>query len=394
MEQYARIISYLYRYKEGKKEENLGYAKIEKRGLQCRVQAQLRGRNIPDILQVYLFVQRESGIEGIFLGEALVRNGELLYKKAIQAENILDSGIKIDEIDGMLLYESREHFFGTTWTKEKIDLGHFMPEAVDQQDVQAAEVSKLEQEAVPMDSVSEEVHADETSVEETTEPEDSEGNTEVWKEYTEMEKTTEPEGSEENTEVWKECSEREEAAKPEEVTEPEEATEAEESSAEDDTAENETTQMEETKDNSLPAEEKEDCPLTEQMWQQSKRCETTYGERILAHYPPMHPFGMEEADACVRLELQDIGCLPMEMWHLSGNRFMLHGYYCYRHLLFMEHEGEFYLGTPGIYNEAMRREANIFGFSRFRAMGNQNVRQGAFGYWLLALKGETREKTR
>lgn len=335
MEQYARIISYLYRYKEGIKEENLGYAKIEKRGNACRIQAQIRGRNMPDSLGVYLYIQKETGIEGVFLGEAVARNGELIYKKAINAKDIQNSGMKIDEIDGMLLYESREHFFGTTWTKDSIELGNFMPETkkIEQEEqpepTQSVSMEQEEQsEPTQSASMEQEEQSEEENIMETTEYRESEQ--EVWKEYSDMEETA----------------------------------------------------------------GKIESPLTDQIWEQKQRRETTYGERILAHYPQMHPFGMAEADVCVRLELQDIGCLPMEMWHLSGNRFMLHGYYCYRHLLFMEHEGDYFLGTPGIYNDAMRREANIFGFRKFRAMGNQNVRQGAFGYWLLELKGKIKEKTR
>lgn len=362
MEQYARIISYLYRYKEGIKEENLGYAKIEKRGNACRIQAQIRGRNMPDSLGVYLYIQKETGIEGVFLGEAAARNGELIYKKAINAKDIQNSGMKIDEIDGMLLYESREHFFGTTWTKDSIELGDFMPMEY------KGEPSPVETIAWKQTSDSPEAVI---AAEEERDKKPEEERVMETTEYTEREK-----------EIWKEYAQIEETKEKLEDTSPEKYEEKEVVAQEKETE-------------CIPKmEEKNECALTEQIWEQEQRRETTYGERILAHYPQMHPFGMAEADVCVRLELQDIGCLPMEMWHLSGNRFMLHGYYCYRHLLFMEHEGDYFLGTPGIYNDAMRREANIFGFRKFRAMGNQNVRQGAFGYWLLELKGKIKEKTR
>lgn len=385
MEQYARIISYLYRYKEGIKEENLGYAKIEKRGNACRIQAQIRGRNMPDSLLVYLFIQKETGIEGVFLGEAAARNGELIYKKAINAKDIVNSGKQIDEIDGMLLYESREHFFGTTWTKDRIELGNFMPETKKNEDVQVHESSDREKnEFTESKSTDKETFPSKSMLmeqeEQTTSTESILMEREEQQEEENIMETTEYNESEK--EVWKEYSDIEETEEKWEDTSSEKYDEKEVVAQEKETE-------------CIPKmEEKKESPLTDQIWEQEQRRETTYGERILAHYPQMHPFGMAEADICVRLELQDIGCLPMEMWHLSGNRFMLHGYYCYRHLLFMEHEGNYFLGTPGIYNDAMRREANIFGFSKFRAMGNQSVRQGAFGYWLLELKGKIKEKTR
>ena len=35
MNQYERMVSYLYSYKNGEKLANVGYAKVEKRGMQC-----------------------------------------------------------------------------------------------------------------------------------------------------------------------------------------------------------------------------------------------------------------------------------------------------------------------------------------------------------------------
>lgn len=63
-----------------------------------------------------------------------------------------------------------------------------------------------------------------------------------------------------------------------------------------------------------------------------------YGQKILCSFPTMHPFCEDAIEGCVRIEPKDIGCLPMSEWSLSGNRFLLHGYYCYRHLIFVKME--------------------------------------------------------
>jgi hypothetical protein len=103
----------------------------------------------------------------------------------------------------------------------------------------------------------------------------------------------------------------------------------------------------------------------------------------------MKPFQEGVAKACVRMELQDIGCLPIALWSLSGNRFLLHGYYCYRHLVFAQMADERYvLGVPGIYSEKEQKNARRFGFTDFQALGDLEIRQGAFGYWLLELPRE------
>lgn len=103
-------------------------------------------------------------------------------------------------------------------------------------------------------------------------------------------------------------------------------------------------------------------------------------------FPSMKPFDNGVARACVRMELQDIGCLPIASWSLSGNRFLLHGYYCYRHLLFAQLvNGKYVLGVPGIYSEKERRNAIKFGFSDFQSIGDFGMQQGVFGYWFLEL---------
>lgn len=117
-----------------------------------------------------------------------------------------------------------------------------------------------------------------------------------------------------------------------------------------------------------------------------KRQNVDYGKRILLSFPTMRPFPEEKGSECVRLELQDIGCLPMKYWSLSGNRFLLHGYYCYRHLIFCQKGmGKYMLGVPGIYSDREQKNAVRFGFHSFQSIGEFGRQQGAFGYWLMEL---------
>lgn len=117
-----------------------------------------------------------------------------------------------------------------------------------------------------------------------------------------------------------------------------------------------------------------------------KRKNIDYGKRILMTFPFMRPFPNEQQLACVRIEPQDLGCLPMQMWTLANNHFLLQGYYCYRHLIFMETGKQGYaLGVPGIYDRRTSRQAEQFGFIQFRAICSGKQCDGAFGYWLMPL---------
>ena len=118
-----------------------------------------------------------------------------------------------------------------------------------------------------------------------------------------------------------------------------------------------------------------------------KRKNYDYGKKILMTFPSMKPFPAGIAKACVRMELQDIGCLPVASWQLAGNRFLLHGYYCYRHLLFAQLvDGSYVLGVPGVFSDKERRNAARFGFDTFQAIGEPVAAQGVFGYWLMDMQ--------
>ncbi|MEG0108227.1 MAG: hypothetical protein RR705_05180, partial [Lachnospiraceae bacterium] len=75
------------------------------------------------------------------------------------------------------------------------------------------------------------------------------------------------------------------------------------------------------------------------------------------------------------------------------NSFLLHGYYSYQHLLFIEEEKEekelLWLGVPGIFHEKEQAAAKSFGFGDFRRINtkelglNDKERNSSedFGYW-------------
>ena len=86
---------------------------------------------------------------------------------------------------------------------------------------------------------------------------------------------------------------------------------------------------------------------------------------------------------CVRIDLKDIGNLPVAYWSLAGNPFLLRGYYCYRHLIFTRMDGGGYaVGVPGIYSEDNGRWAEECRMTGFQPLSQVKDRHGAFGYWL------------
>lgn len=84
MNQYERMVSYLYSYKNGEKLANVGYAKVEKRGMQCRIMVQMRAVVTQNAPCVYLYRQKEDGIRTIMIGKMYARGTNLLCKSRNQ----------------------------------------------------------------------------------------------------------------------------------------------------------------------------------------------------------------------------------------------------------------------------------------------------------------------
>lgn len=115
----------------------------------------------------------------------------------------------------------------------------------------------------------------------------------------------------------------------------------------------------------------------------SDTLEWKQGEEILRNFPVMNPFFDKEVSASVRIEPKDLGKLPMEHWYLANNSFLLHGYYYYRHLLFLKmynrQEYMYAIAVPGNNDYRENFMANMFGFEQFKMVQNQN--NAGFGYW-------------
>ena len=90
-----------------------------------------------------------------------------------------------------------------------------------------------------------------------------------------------------------------------------------------------------------------------------------------------------------KIQRQELSRLPRREWRLANNSFLLHGFYNYHHLLYIEEDGKIWIGVPGIYHEKERMAANAFGFTEFRRLTDVSVELNEdekntyddFGYW-------------
>lgn len=99
---------------------------------------------------------------------------------------------------------------------------------------------------------------------------------------------------------------------------------------------------------------------------------------------------------CTKISRQELCKLPRCEWKLANNRFLMHGYNNFHHLLLIDNGNYLKLGVPGIYHIKEAKCAESFGFEEFISFeelrGNSEIPEGfeendnqedgeIFGYW-------------
>lgn len=320
------MVSYLYRYDKGIKGKNTGYARIERNDRRCRVTIRLQD-TVSVSPSVFFFIQNEGGMQRIPAGK-LARNGSgFAGRVETPVDRMAGSEYAFDRIDGIYLSGPENVFYATTW--KDITVSGAAPEK--EADGWKAEDDRDDGNRSDAGSGSEESRPQAVNT----------ASTEI----------------------------RQESERAEPVQRRQDAL---------DDALQAATGLEEA--SSAEASSVEAC---------SRRERPDFGERMLSVFPKMYPFEIDEMGECVRIDLKDIGNLPVAYWSLAGNPFLLRGYYCYRHLIFAcIGRQEYAVGVPGIYSEENSKWAKECRMLRFQPLSRVKDRHGAFGYWLIAVQAQ------
>lgn len=320
------MVSYLYRYDKGIKGKNTGYARIERNDRRCRVTIRLQD-TVSVSPSVFFFIQNEGGMQRIPAGK-LARNGSgFAGRVETPVDRMAGSEYAFDRIDGIYLSGPENVFYATTW--KDITVSGAAPEK--EADGWKAEDDRDAGNRSDAGSGSEESRPQAVNT----------ASTEI----------------------------RQESERAEPVQRRQDAL---------DDALQAATGLEEA--SSAEASSVEAC---------SRRERPDFGERMLSVFPKMYPFEIDEMGECVRIDLKDIGNLPVAYWSLAGNPFLLRGYYCYRHLIFAcIGRQEYAVGVPGIYSKENSKWAKECRMLRFQPLSKVKDRHGAFGYWLIAVHAQ------
>lgn len=381
MTEYNRFVSYIYVYENNQKTLNNGFVRVETRDSRCFVYVHMKDMygSLQTVFDVYMVKRYGSIIRGIHLGVMKRDGNQGEFYIETQKDNIENSGISLGEMAGIVIVSSQGQKYGTCWDEEMLDMRSFQAGTGTEENIPVRKtVTEIPKEkSIIIGSADEKVVKTESANEKTVKIEPADEKT------VKTEPAKEVKGKAQTSGI-----DHKKAKMPSEENNKREMI-GEENKNENQPglhSESIALSVNESPENLV----KEAALATVPMDYRDSVKKLTLEEKlqkIMDQGMKMYPFEDNEVEQCVRLELQDIGMMPMKFWTYVSNSFLLHSYYSYRHLIlgYLKKDG-YFLGVPGMGQQKDRFMAQQFGFTNFKAIRNGEEGRSDFGYWYVLLK--------
>ena len=390
---YRRFISYIYAYRNGKKEKNTGFAKAEARGRSLKISIQMEtAGNREGSLDAYGFLRKGEKLSGIFLGEMERSSGtqarlQYFLKVETDTEDLMESGYALDQLSGLWIKGGPGENYITIWDEEPVTRMELEIEIQEKKDT-----------------------ADTENIENTTEPELKEPESEKAEAF--KPETLESEKAE--PEVFRPEAPESEKAEPEAFRQevPSKQSVSEQSIQIESSAQMLTSDSEKpingvraqeaellagTEAEEKTEKEAEEIITTEKEAVETITTEKETGEeqpperyvrlwnRLTPAFAHRNPFLEGEALDAILITPRELHFFCCKNWSAARNSFIYHGYYNYHHLLFGKAiDGNFFLAVPGTYSGKEQQMAVSFGFPIFKE-SKEKVPGSCRGYWCRVL---------
>lgn len=314
-----RFVTYIYAYEEGRKGNNIGFAKAEIRGAELRMEIHMRGVYAAQTdCRVYLFREASGDMEGVQIGEMRLANGAGDFGVILNAGRIKDTPFGIGDMEGIFLRSGDDRIFMSRWKEGA-------PLIVDQ-----AHFKEWRPTPQPQETAAEQATADAQP-----QPRDAAHN------------------------IAKEAAQDGERRQGVDV--PPEAAAQDIAGSQGQSAMPRIAEDENVQATEIPMRNFFPDYSWEEIW-----------EKLCGEHPLLAPLADREA-RCIQIELKDLKELPKKYWYLGNNSFLLHGFFNYRYLVVGKTgEERWFIGVPGIYQRQERVMAAIFGFPEFLAAAVQD----------------------
>lgn len=411
MADYQRFVSYIYSYTGGVKDKNVGFAKVEVRSGEMRLNINLRGvyTDTPQMFGVHMLIDRDDAIPGRYrlmkVGDCLVNNGMASYAGIFNAGNIENSGYTSSDICGIAVANKGDRYYMMFSMWEDYDIN---PDVIE---FAGSGVRK---------------YGENVGIEGESEDDiDSSGSGEIrglGKGYTEGSEGNKEDdvGSQdnrvsdgENGEVR--YAEGGEGNKNGNVVNYASGSQCNKGNYDKRSGEDrcvgecendrnggtrnrgkENTpdiHMQNRYNEELQAMESEEddtescgCPNKVNEKTRQDACNERLYKKLYSKADYVDAFDDDYFYDCIEVTPQMLSRLPLKDKEIINNSFLIHGYYNFHHLLFgrvcdNENNTNYFIGVPGMYCNRERYMASMFGFSNFKKSHRSDYNNPYFGYW-------------
>lgn len=356
-----RFISYIFRYHNYDKCENVGFAKVQKQNEKGKMQVNLKDQVKKEgLYSVYLYRETladpeeypEAVPDGmipavLYLGKLNMKSGRGEGYFTFDWNNVNQTGRPITAWSGIIIRrmgEEESDIFCSSWTDNTVDYSQAFARR-EEEAARGIAVTEYDRRRIVSETMAE------------SENMDSESETETMASEVKETAHTDTDNSE--------------TVLPESEESPDEKI---------------FSQTDEETEKRVTAAE-----VLETMKEDGRAAELMANREKLPLLPNC-PDGENGVIECVKINPNDIGLLNMDNWRLGVNSFLTHGFYSYKYLMLgrvLFDEGDtngYILGVPGEYSSKEKYLAGIFGFDRFIPVKETRIKTGSFGYWVVDLK--------
>lgn len=388
MADYQRFVSYIYSYPGGVKDKNVGFAKVEVRAGEMRLNINLRGvyTDTPQMFGVHMLIDRDTSIPGRYrlmkVGDCIVNNGMASYAGIFNASNIDNTGYASSDICGIAVANKGDRYYMMFSMWEDYDVN---PDVIEfaGSDVRKYRISDTKENV-------------KKASEENAGCVSKEGIDTAYKD-TES-KYSESQNGRIKAAAYKDKKNRHnEAAADINVRESMEsiekmeelhAMECMDNTENTDNAEN--TYNTDNVDNTYNTDNTDNAYKTAVVnTSVKKKCvdsnEHLY-KKLYSKADYVDAFDDDYFYDCIEVTPQMLSKLPLKDKEIINNSFLIHGYYNFHHLLFgrvcdNENNTNYFIGVPGMYCNRERYMASMFGFCNFKKSHRSDYNNPYFGYW-------------
>lgn len=413
MADYQRFVSYIYSYPGGVKDKNVGFAKVEVRSGEMRLNINLRGvyTDTPQMFGVHMLIDRDDAIPGRYrlmkVGDCLVNNGMASYAGIFNAGNIENSGYTSSDICGIAVANKGDRYYMMFSMWEDYDIN---PDVIE---FAGSGVRKYGENVGIGGKSEDDIEGNVSGEIRESGKRDIEGGERDRRDNAGGQDNRVRNG--ENGEVR--YAESGEGNKNGNVVNYASGSQCDKGNY---TADSNTSDISDyTSGNSSIKKEKrilentpdihmqnryneelqameseeddtESCGCTDKDKVNEKTRQDACNERLYkklyskADY--VDAFDDDYFYDCIEVTPQMLSRLPLKDKEIINNSFLIHGYYNFHHLLFgrvcdNENNTNYFIGVPGMYCNRERYMASMFGFSNFKKSHRSDYNNPYFGYW-------------